>query len=178
MVGLNYSGGSVHGLGMKREHGLCIAGHDAEDLANGVPPATGSTYSTVSSPAGNSQPQKRRRDAFRELYPSAARPKPRLSMAEVLALADVSDAQVAACNVRCGVGALLPIKAAVRCLFRDTVRRLCGIIPLDLWTVAFEQALETVDQILFGFTESRGIVPSPPSPASFLFVPITQLQLE
>lgn len=137
---------------------LCTAEDIAQSLASCGLVGTGASSMHSSHSNANWQ-HKRHRDISGGVYPSATRPKPLKSMAEVLALANFTNAQIDACRVRCGAGNLVPLRAAVRKMFRGTVANLCGVLPLEVLRRTFEQAIETEDQILFGFTSSKGTVP-------------------
>jgi hypothetical protein len=113
--------------------------------------------------------QKRRRASSGDLYPSATHPKALKSTAETMELANFTNAAMDACHVRCGVGDLVPIKSAVRTVFRDTLATYCGILPVEVLRYIFARAIETIDELMFGLAKTRGNTPPPQHPLhSFL----------
>ena len=131
----------------------------ARRLACGVS-GSSSAHNATSCNTGASWRFKRQRDAVcgTALDASDGRPKPLRGMAEILAQAQFTEAQLDACSLRCGVGALVPMRGAVRTIFRKTIARYCGVLPLEVLRRIFEQAIGTGDQVLFGKMRAQGAV--------------------
>jgi hypothetical protein len=70
-------------------------------------------------------------------------------MSEVMKLAGFEDEKLEACQLRCGVGRLVPARQAVRKVFRGSVITMSGILPLEVLRGIFSQTIETVDELLF-----------------------------
>jgi hypothetical protein len=92
-------------------------------------------------------------------------------MAEVIALAGFTDERLGACNLRCGVGRLVPARKAVKKLFRELVVSMSGILPVQILNGILSQTIETVDRILFATensarAESKGALSISPAPAA------------
>ena len=69
-----------------------------------------------------------------------------------MAMAGITEAQVNACNMRCGTGGLKPVREVVRNNFRGRVVRFCGLLPASILRACFERAIETADGMLLGFS--------------------------
>lgn len=76
------------------------------------------------------------------------------STADVMARAGITEAQVDACNVRCGIGGLKPVREAVHNMFRGKVVRFCRIVPAFILRMCLERAIEFADDLFLGFTSS------------------------
>lgn len=97
---------------------------------------------------------KRRRDGTGgSISMSGQSRKAHKSTGEVLASLGLTYKHFDLCNVRCGKDAVLPLRQAVENAFSSTVVRLCGVMPLSLLRRCFEQAIDTIDRMLIGFTK-------------------------
>jgi hypothetical protein len=90
-------------------------------------------------------------------------------MSEVMKLAGFTDEKLEACQLRCGVGRLVPARQAVRKLFRGSVIRMSGILPLEVLRGILSQVIETVDKLLFAnenFVRAESTHSTSPAPAT------------
>lgn len=127
----------------------CSADEVSNSLFSGEV-ADGGLESSHTSAGGH---PKRRRDTSGDPLPERAhQARPLRSTAGILAMAGITEAQVDACNMRCGTGGLTPIREAVRNNFRGKVVRFCGLVPVPILRVCFERAIEFADGMLVGFT--------------------------
>lgn len=130
----------------------------AEDVANSLFACeiddVSSYYSSGSAKSSRtSYTSKRRRGANSSILTSTPRHKPLKSTAELLSTIGLTNAHIDSCNVRCGVGKLMPLRPVVERLLRRTVVKFSDILPLELQRLCFEQAIETIDRMLMGFHE-------------------------
>lgn len=79
---------------------------------------------------------------------------------EVLASLGLTYKHFDLCHVRCGKDAVLPLRQSVENAFSSTVVRLCGVMPLSLLRRCFEQAIDTIDRMLIGFTKGLRSCPT------------------
>ena len=70
-----------------------------------------------------------------------------------MARSGFTDSQIDACSVRCGVGALAPLRETVRRMFSGTVEKFSGIMSGDVLRGCFEWAIVTIDRMLVGFMQ-------------------------
>ena len=126
-----------------------------------------SMHSSLGSRSSATSDHKRRRDRFGS---AASCPKPLRSTASLMQASGISDADVTAVQLRCGVGALAPLKETLRKMFKSTVQKYCGIVPLGVLRGCCERHVVYMDGMLGGFTTKRVLfVPSFPSPKFLLY---------
>ena len=107
-----------------------------------------SMHSSLGSRSSATSDHKRRRDRFGS---AASRPKPLRSTASLMQASGISDADVTAVQLRCGVGALAPLRETVRKVFRNTVQRFCGILPMGVLRTCFERHVAYMDRMVQSF---------------------------
>jgi hypothetical protein len=104
---------------------------------------------------------KRSRGIISTTKPSGTHLKALKSMAAVMEIVNFTDEHLDVCKLRCGVGGLVPARQAVRKLFRGAAVKMSGTLPLEVLRCIFSQAIETVDQIVYRWTETKGMCTAP-----------------
>jgi hypothetical protein len=89
---------------------------------------------------------------------SVRQPKPLQSTASLMSMAGITDAQIDSCSVRCDMGALTPVRQAVKHVFTNLAHNFSGILPSKVLALCFDRAIRYVDVLLVAFI--RGTISS------------------